>query len=95
MNMFCEINEEETEKAIQFLMDNIPKKCLKKVWIAVQNKGSCWSWSMHMCFGMYVRNTLRKGGFDWGPLALDALWSTLIEEAALRVEPSTEEEKKR
>ncbi len=67
-------------------MDTIPKDCLKKVWIAVQNKGSCWSLLVHMYFGMYVRNTLRKGGFDWGALALDALWGKLIEEAARRAE---------
>jgi hypothetical protein len=39
-----------------------------------------------MGFGIYVRNVLREGGFDWGPLTLDTLWSTLIEEAARRVE---------
>ncbi len=87
MIMFCEISDEEKDAAIHFLMDNISKDCLKKVFVAVQNKGSCWSSLLvHMCFGMYVRNTLRKGGFDWGALALDALWSTLIEEAARRVE---------
>ncbi len=84
--MFSEISKEEQEKAIQFLMDNISKNCLKKVRIAVQNKGSCWSLSLNLYFGMYVRNTLRKGGFDWGPYALDALWSSLIKEAARRVE---------
>ncbi len=67
-------------------MDNISKDCLKKVWVAVQNKGFDWSWSVHMCFGMYVRNTLRKGGFDWDHYALDALWSMLIEEATRSVE---------
>jgi hypothetical protein len=84
--MFGEISEDEKEKAIQFLTDNISKDCLKKVWVAVQNKGSCWSLLVHMDFGMYVRNTLRKGGFDWNPYALDASWSMLIEEAARRVE---------
>lgn len=84
--MFGEISDEEKEDAIQFLMDNISKDCLKKVGVAVQNKGSCWSLLVHMDFGMYVRNTLRKGGFDWGPYSLDALWSMLIEEVARRLE---------
>ncbi len=84
--MFGEISNDEKEAAIQFLLDNISKDCLKKVWIAVQNKKSFWSWSLNLYFGMYVRNTLRKGGFDWGALVLDNLWSTLIEEAARRVE---------
>ncbi len=83
--MFDEISNEEKEEAIQFLMNNISKDCLKKVWVAVQNKGSCWSLLVHIDFGMYVRNTLRQGGFDWGALALDALWSMLIEEAARRM----------
>jgi hypothetical protein len=84
--MFGKVSNEEKEEAIQYLMDHIPKDCLKKVFIAVQNKGSGWSWSLHMCFGMYVRNTLREGGFNWGPYTLDNLWNTLIAEAARRVE---------
>jgi len=67
-------------------MNNISEKCLKKVWIGVQNKEYLWSLSMNLYFGMYPRNTLRKGGFDWGHLALDALWWSLIKEAARRVE---------
>jgi hypothetical protein len=86
--MFFGISDEEKEEAIQFLVDNIPKDCLKKVWVAVQDKGSCWSWSLHMRFGIYVRNSLRKGGFNWGAYALDNLWAMLIKEAALRVEAS-------
>jgi hypothetical protein len=81
--MFGEINIEEKEKAIQYQMDNIPKDCLEKVWIAVQNK-ECWSWSVNMHFGMYIRNTLRKGGYNWGPHTLDNLWGMLIAEAARR-----------
>ncbi len=84
--MFGEITDDEKEKAIHYLMDNVPKNCLKKVWIVIQNKGSGWSLSINKCFGIYVRNTLRKGGFDWGDYALDNLWSTLIAEATRRVE---------
>ena len=84
--MFGKISDEEKEEAIQYLMNNITKDCLKKVSIAVQKNGSCWSLTVNMRFGMYVRNVLREGGFDWGPLALDTLWNTLIEEAARRVE---------
>lgn len=84
--MFGKISKEEKEEAICYLIDHIPKDCLKKVSIAVQNNGYCWS--VDMCFGMYVRNTLRKGGFHWGPCALDDLWSPLVEEAARRTEPT-------
>lgn len=89
--MFAEISKEEKEKAIEYLMANIPKDCLEKVWIAVQNKESCLSLSVNMHFGMYIRNALRKAGFYWGPHALDSLWFTLIEEAARgRVESQKE-----
>jgi hypothetical protein len=84
--MFGKISEEEKDDAIRYLMDNIPRDCLNKVRVMVQNNKSCWSFAVNMGFGIYVRNVLREGGFDWGPLTLDTLWSTLIEEAARRVE---------
>ena len=71
--MFGKISKKEKEEAICYLIDHIPKDCLKKVSIAVQNNGSSWSVSVHICFGMYVRNVLREGGFNWGPHALDDL----------------------
>jgi hypothetical protein len=49
-------------------IDHIPKDCLMKVSMAVQNKGHCWS--VNMYFGMYVRNVLREGGFNWGAVCL-------------------------
>ena len=39
---------------------------------------------MHFELGMYVRNTLREGGFDWDPMLLDDIWSELICKAAHR-----------
>jgi hypothetical protein len=56
--MFGEISKEEKEEAIQYLMNKIPKECLKKISIVVQNKG--YFWSADMCFGIYVRNVLRE-----------------------------------
>jgi hypothetical protein len=84
--MFGEISEEEKEEAIRYLMNNVPKDCLKKVFVEIQNKGTCWSVSVHMSFGIYVRNTLRKGGFNWGAYVLDNVWGILVKEAARRVE---------
>jgi hypothetical protein len=86
MIMFGGISEEEKEEAIRYLMANIPEDCLRKVFIMFQKKGEMWCLSLHLNFGMYVRNILREGGFYWDPLALDDLWSTLVEEAAQRVE---------
>ena len=90
--MYGEISKEEKEEAIRYLTANIPEDCLRKVLIMSQNKGGMWWLSLHMDFGMYVRNILREGGFYWDPLALDDLWSTLIEEAAQRVESMKENE---
>jgi hypothetical protein len=30
---------------------------------------------------MGIRNLLRAGGFDWGPLDMDELWIKLVEKA--------------
>jgi len=35
----------------------------------------------HQGFGMWVRNLLRQGGFNWGPIELDELWIELVEGA--------------
>ncbi len=61
--MFGKISNDEKEVAVHYLMNHIPKDCLKKVSIAVKNKGSSWSLTVNMCFGMYVLNVLREGGF--------------------------------
>jgi hypothetical protein len=84
--MFGEISEKKD--AIQFLMDKISKDCLKNIWVAVQNKGSCWSFSVNSCFGIYVRNTLGKGGFDCEAYTLDNVWGIIIKEASRRMEAS-------
>jgi hypothetical protein len=31
--------------------------------------------------GMDIRNLLREGGFDWGPIDMDDLWVELVERA--------------
>ena len=78
------INKEEKEKAIQYLIDNIPEDCLKKIFDKIQSEGLDWMITMHFELGMYVRNTLREGGFNWDPMLLDDIWSELICKAAHR-----------
>jgi len=82
--LFCEIDDTEKEKAVRYLMDNVPIDCLEKIWSAIQKKGDSWSWRLHLGLGIYIRNILRTGGFDWGSNILDALWASLIEEACER-----------
>jgi hypothetical protein len=40
--MLFEITEDEKEEAILYLMKNIPRDRLKKVFVAVQDKGPTW-----------------------------------------------------
>ena len=46
----------------------------------MKKKGSHWWILHHHGFGMDVRNLLREGGFDWGPIDLDDMWVEMIEE---------------
>lgn len=69
----------EEERAIRYLMDNIPKDCMEKLMDKIQNEGDRWLLSQHLRFGMYIRNTLREGGFNWN--SLDYMWSPLIRQA--------------
>jgi|NGEPerStandDraft_9_1074522.scaffolds.fasta_scaffold58661_1 hypothetical protein len=65
-------------------MNNIPEDCLKKVWDRMQKECYFWHIELTFSFGMYVRNTLRKGGFDWDPCTLDDMWVELIQKAVYR-----------
>jgi hypothetical protein len=58
---------------------------MQKVFIMFQNKGQMWGLTLHINFGMYVRNVL-SDGFNWGYIELYHLWIELILEAAQRVE---------
>lgn len=78
------MTNEENEKAIKYLIDNIPEDCLRKVWTKIQTEEFDCFILKHFEFGMYVRNTLREGGFNWDPTILDDIWSELICKAAHR-----------
>jgi len=82
--MYGEISNEEREKTIQYLMNNVPKEDMNDVLVEVEKKGSSWWHDLHFGFGIYVRNTLRKGGFEKAGYDLDDLWGELIEDAARR-----------
>jgi hypothetical protein len=40
---------------------------------AMDQNGKNWWVEHHHGFGMGVRNLLREGGFDWGPVDMDDL----------------------
>ncbi len=82
--MLVGVSETEKEDAIRYLMDNVPEECLNRVWNIIQNKEGRLPLLLNSNFGIYIRNTLRRGSFIWSPLILDALWYSLIKEASER-----------
>lgn len=79
--MLFSIPPHEKERAVQYLIDNVPAETLEDVEKLMREKGSDWEIEQHMGFGMYVRNLLLKGGYHWNFIHPDAVWSELIEEA--------------
>jgi hypothetical protein len=75
-----QISKQEEDEAVQFLVENIPSKIWKDF---SQNPGKFLS--DHRGFGMFVRNLLRSGGFNWGPIELDEKWADLVRKAYPKV----------
>ncbi len=63
------------------LIDHIPEETMRDVKNAMDQNGKDWWIDHHYGFGMRVRNLLREGGFDWGPVDMDDLWVGLVERA--------------
>ena len=78
----------DREKAVVYLIENIPKGTLKEVRELIKKEGPGWSFRLHHGFGTGVRNTLRRGGFSWDDISLDNVWASLVEEAVKRVTES-------
>jgi hypothetical protein len=79
--MLFPISPSEKKKAIQHLIDHIPIEKWEEVANAIKENGPDWLYLQHFYFGMYVRNLLREGGFNWGSMDLDCLWVELVEKA--------------
>jgi hypothetical protein len=71
----------EKEKAVQYLLDNIPAETLNDVATLMTEKGRDWWLDYHFSGGMGVRNLLLEGGFQWDFIELDDVWVELIEKA--------------
>ena len=84
-----EITDEEWEKAIEFLINYFPRETFMEIWGEIKKSGktvaTSWVPKFHMGIGLSIRNALRKGGFDWGDIALDCNWSILVEDAARKI----------
>ncbi|MDD3246712.1 MAG: hypothetical protein PHF18_07675 [Methanosarcina sp.] len=81
---YREIHGEEIESAINYLASNIPKAVLKEAFEKFEQNFD-FVVEEHFGPGIYVRNLLRRGGFDWGDMELDCNWVYLLWEASKKV----------
>ena len=75
------IPSSEKTRAVQYLINHIPDETMRDIKNLMDQNGKNWWVEHHHGFGMGVRNLLREGGFDWGPVELDDLWVGLVERA--------------
>jgi hypothetical protein len=83
--MLLELSNKEKEEAVNYLIKNIPRSILDKAYQEIKKEEEYWYIAHHFSFGMYVRNLLRRGKFDWDDIILDDYWHILIEEAVEKV----------
>ena len=71
----------EKKEAIRYLIDHVPVETQEEIALIIKKEGSDWEINHHYDIGIFVRNLLREGGFQWDPIELDFLWAELIEKA--------------
>jgi hypothetical protein len=79
--MLYPIPPSEKTRAVKYLTDHIPDETMRDVKNAMDKNGKDWWVGHHHGFGTGVRNLLREGEFDWGPIDMDDLWIGLVERA--------------
>ena len=78
------IVDAEKERAIDYLLSQTSAKTLHKIYNLRCNEGPEWFTPYALSLGMWVRDTLRRGGFIWDNLTFAAEWAALMEEVASR-----------
>jgi len=78
------ISEEEREKAVQHLIETLPREILLQVYHEI-SKNPNWLTMHHFGVGIEIRNLLRAKGFVWDDIALDREWEPITSEAARKV----------
>jgi hypothetical protein len=78
------VTPSQKEKAVQYLLDNIPSNTWGDIAKEMDEKGSNWWVMHHHGFGIGIRNLLRKGKFIRGSIYLDEAWIELFEEAVTK-----------
>jgi len=77
------ITDDERERAIQYLIENVPEGTLMRIFEDIY-KDPDWLIAQHFGIGVDIRNCLRAGGFEWSDTVLDHEWEPLLFEAARR-----------
>ena len=71
----------EKKEAVRYLIDHVPVETREEIAVIIKKEGSDWEINHHYDIGIFVRNLLREGGFQWDPIELDDVWAELIEKA--------------
>ena len=82
--MYLIISEEERKRAIQHIVENVPKKTLLQIREEI-SRDPDWLTAHHFGVGLEIRNLLRAGGFAWPDTTLDREWGPIMLEAAKSV----------
>ena len=82
--MYLSISEEEREKAIQHLIEAIPRERLLQIYEEISREPD-WLIMQHFGMGVEIRNLLRIKGFAWDDTTLDREWEPITLEAARKV----------
>ena len=78
------ISEEERKKAIQYLVEAVPREALLQIYEKISREPD-WLIMHHFGIGVEIRNLLRATGFAWDDITLDREWEPITLEAARRV----------
>ncbi len=77
------IHQTQKEEAIDYLLRQISLEVLGQV--DAHRDDPTWFRDQHFGLGLWVRNSLRRAGFKWDDLTLDAEWPGLIVAVAERL----------
>jgi len=82
--MYRSISDEEREKAIQHVVEHVPKETLLQMYEEIARDPD-WLTTRHFGMGIEIRNLLRAGRYAWDDITLDREWEPITFEAARRV----------
>ena len=82
--MYSSSSDEEREKAIQPVVEHVPKETLLQIYEEI-TRDPDWLISHHFGIGIDIRHLLRTGGFAWDAVTLDREWEPITFEAVRRV----------